>query len=112
MPYTIISVLVTNYSCLLLFLQNGNALVYSSGSRFREERDEDENEFFMLIDIDTENALHVKERPIVAVPQNGSDDQKWKYLTPEPSVRINNVINLFTSILVTNSFSFAKWVST
>ena len=84
-------------SCLLFFLQNSNALVDSSGSRFKEERDKKDKEFIMLIDVKTGNALHVKERPIVALRKSGSDNQKWKYLTPEPSVRINYI--LFSSFL-------------
>ena len=73
----------------------------------------------MLIHVDTGNALHVKERPIVALHKDGRDEQKWKYLAPEwkylapePSVRITYILLIsLVLILVTNIFSSIKWVS-
>ena len=49
----------------------------------------------MLIENDTGKALDVRESktapdtPIIAYPKMGTDNQKWKYLNPELSVRIN-----------------------
>ena len=74
-----------------LLVQDGNAVIGSSGSRFRQEKDGD---FVVLGEVDTKNFLDVKESstdPKTAIITNsfkdGADSQKWKYLPPEPPVR-------------------------
>ena len=82
-----------------LSFQDGNALIDSCGSRFREEGAE--NEFFVLIENDTDKALGLRhatttpDSPIVAIPSNGKDSQKWKYWSQEISVRIKYLTLLF-----------------
>jgi len=76
----------------VLLLQDGNAVIGNSGSRFREERD---GEYVVLRENDTRSVLGVKESstdpktPIVTTSSKiAVDSQKWKYFTPEPPVRI------------------------
>ena len=73
-------------------MQDGNALIDNSGSCLREI---DDGEFITLIVDETGYALTVRnaiiapDTPILAFPTNGKDNQRWKYWTPEPFVRIN-----------------------
>ena len=82
-----------------LLVQNGNAVIGSSGSRFRQEKDGD---FVVLGEVDTENFLDVKESstdPKTAIiTKDGADSQKWKYLPPEPPVR-NFIIYVYLLFL-------------
>ena len=75
-----------------LILQDGNALINKSGSCLRESHD---GKFVTLIEDKTDCALTVRnasivpDTPIFAFPTSDEDNQKWKYWTPEPFVRIN-----------------------
>ena len=86
-------------STTALSFQDGNALIDSSGSCFRDE--DAENGFFALIEIETGKALGLRhattapDAPIVALPPNGRDSQKWKYWSQEISVRIKYLTFLF-----------------
>ena len=80
--------------------QDGNAVIDTTGSLFRKE--DADNEFFALIEVDTGNALGVRnaskvpDHPICALPPKNKDNQKWKYCIPESSVRITSlIISLF-----------------
>ena len=77
---------------VLHLLQGGNAQIDSTGSRFWEEKD---GEFITLIEVETGNALDVREAsttpdtPILALPKSGKSNQLWKYSIPTPFVSIN-----------------------
>ena len=77
---------------VLHLLQGGNARIDSSGSLFREEKD---GEFITLIDVETGNALDVRDAstapdtPILALDISGESNQMWKYSIPTPFVSIS-----------------------
>ena len=81
-------------SWFYIFLQGGNARIDTSGSPFREKKD---GEFITLIDVETGNALDVREAstapdtPILALDISGMSNQMWKYSIPTPSVSINYI---------------------
>ena len=84
---------------VLHLLQGGNTQIDSTGSLFGEEKD---GEFITLIDIETGNALDVRDAstapdtPILALPMSGESSQLWKYSIPTPFVSINyiHVLNI------------------
>lgn len=64
---------------VLLFLQNENAVIDTSGTLFEEEKSDGGS--VILIQSGTDQALHVNDgyscTRIAAVRKNGSDNQKW-----------------------------------
>ena len=106
--------LLTSYLHGFNILQDGNARIASSGSRFREEGN---GEFIMLVEVETGNALDVKgattnpDTPVVALPMSGSSNQKWKYCIPMPFVSINYIHVLESLALCISTINFHQYES-
>ena len=92
-------------SFFYIFLQGGNAHIDNSGSLFREEN---YGEFIALVEIESGNALDVRESktlpdtPILALPMSDNSSQKWKYSIPMPFVSSNYICVLETNVLSTH----------